>query len=542
MKCTGCGSKLGRKALFCGHCGVKVIKKGSCKTKKIILFIILIIVIGTLIFLGLKLKDSISFPTSRVEEESVEKESLPPRISREGLVTFEDYDGLYYVMSGRNKPYILNATGDYLHNDSIVASKDGKKVYSVDYDGNLCLHEGGKEARQIGNNVERFMISPFGDTVIYYEYSDYGSYNAYVKFGDMESVKIVTSDISLVTALSVSENGKYIAFTESVEDFLEPYKSYLYSAANGKIECKAQFILGVNDQGTILGAAMFDDETLMMTEIGKETEIIAQNVSNFIGNKDFSKLIIEETGGDIYIWNKATKEKKEVIAKNGMSLKISRVKGTTDDFMVDPVHFTSTQELDVIFWDDYGATYLMLDGYQPELIVPIHSSNMVISDDYGTIAYIKDKALYVKHFVNNQLKTQEKIADELDDYVYRIGMDQSGRHIAYIKNEDLYYLPPGKKEGFKIDQDVGEYDFEVLENGLIYYEKDDALYVAQGERGSEEIAEDVYKWIANNEGVYFVDYDDNLYQKIRNNKPQKISSEVYGVTQFKNQQLEWFTW
>ncbi|HHX59452.1 MAG TPA: hypothetical protein GX707_01750 [Epulopiscium sp.] len=48
--------------------------------------------------------------------------------------------------------------------------------------------------------------------------------------------------------------------------------------------------------------------------------------------------------------------------------------------------------------------------------------------------------------------------------------------------------------------------------------------------------------MANREGVYFIDYGEDLYKKLINQEARKISTDVYQVIELENQKLEWYMW
>lgn len=429
------------------------------------------------------------------------------------LVFFKNYDSDIYAKSSGKKEYILKDTDI----DQILVSKDGKKIYYLDEDENLYLQEGKKAPEKISSDVSWAMISASGNTVAFMKDQDgyYGNGSLYVKSGKSSPEKASSEDCAPST-VSISENGKYVAFTEVEGDFYDEdgIRNYLYPVGGEKIKGGKQISLGVDNKGTIL--AYNSNEDLYIMKKGKDPDKITSEVESVIANKDFSKLLVLDQSGNLYACNGNEKE---------------RVESDVDDFynIKGLVRYhggmfgqTDTDKLDIAYSKN-GRIYIKFDGKESERITNDYLSNIRISEDFKDVVYINDGGLYLKRFNNGKIKVDEKI----DTRVMGVEMDLTGSYIAYKKDGDLYYLPKGKKEGIKVDTKDEVREIAIKKDGSIYYEtRDGDLFLTKGKSTGKRIIKDVSEWHITDKAAYILDYDDTLFEVVGKAKPKKINNDV----------------
>ena len=557
MECKKCGTNLQENAMFCGVCGTKVEKQpntcGKCGgevSEKAKFCRHCGEVVGGQIAATVE-------QNSAPSETSIQTpvESVPPAISKEALseknkkmiktgiiglaviavllfavtqfknrptasasndlnlMFFKSDDDKFYAKSSGKKEYILKGTGVH----QVLVSKDGKKIYALDEDQTLYLQEGNKAPEKIASDVKWMMISASGNTVAFMKEQDstYGMGTLYVKSGQSAPQKVSSEDC-VPDTVSISENGKYVAFTEVDGDFYDEdgIRHYLYPVGKEKIKGGKQISIGVDNKGTIL--AMNLDQDLYIIKKGKDSNKISSEVETIIANKDFSKILVLDQIGNLYECKGSNKEKIE-----GNVDYTSYIKGAvrSEDGMF---YQTETKELDIIFSKN-GRLYMKCDGKESESIANGNISEFQISKDFKNIAYVSDGGLHIKRINNGKIKVEEKI----DTRVTGVNMDKTGSHIVYGKEGDLYYLAKGKKEGVKVDTKDDATRYVVKEDGSIYYETwGEDLYLTKGKSTGKKIASDVSEWYITKQAAYILDYDDTLFEAIGKGKPQKINNDV----------------
>jgi len=512
--CGKCGGIVNEKAKFCRHCGdvmgeeiaatveptPTVIPKEALseENKNMIKKIVAgVAIIAVMIFAVILFKN---IPRSSAHNDL-------------NLMFFKDFDDKFYAKSSGKKEYILK--GRETH--QILVSKDGKKIYGLDEDQDLYFQDGSKAPERIARDVQWVMISTTGNTVAYMEEQDsyYGTGTLYVKSGKSAPEKVSSGDC-VPDTVRISENGKYVAFTEADGDIYDEdgIRNYLYPVGKEKIRGGKQISVGVNNAGTMLTKNI--DQDLYMIKKGKDAERISSEVETVIANKDFSKILVLDQIGNLYECKGSKKEKLESNVDHiGRIKEPVRSEGRR-------VHQTETKELDITFHKN-GRLYIKMDGKESESIANDDMSAFKISDDFKNIAYVNDGGLYIKRLNNGKIKVEEKI----DTRVSGVDMDHTGSHIVYGKEGDLYYLAKGKKEGVKVDTKDDVTRFLVKEDGSIYYETwGDDLFLTKGKSTGKKIAGDVSEWYITSQAAYILDYDETLFEAIGSGKPKKINNDV----------------
>ncbi len=425
------------------------------------------------------------------------------------LLMFEkDYEDIYAKPVGKAE-YILKAADA----SKFIVSEDGKKIYSIDDDSNLYVQEGNKSATKISSDVDWLAISPSGETIAYVKDADnYGVGELYVKSGAKEADK-VASDGCAAQSVSVSQNGKYVAFTE-VDEASEEIRTYLYKIGGVKTRIGKHISIGVNDKGDTLAVSTESD--IYMIKKGKEADKITSDPDTIVANKDFSSMLILEGSGNLYSYKGRDKEKIE-----GNVDGIAGAKGTSsirDELFVQ----TNTKKLDVVLYKG-GDMYVKFDGKESEKVANSGGSQWIISDDYSQVINVANSKLNIKNFKNG------KIVRELtaDVNPYKVQMTPDGSHIAYIKEGDLYTLKKGQKTGTKVEAKDDVVDVGITDKGIMYYETEDGrLFATKGKKAGNKIADDIYTWKVIGEAVYVLNYEDALYETKGTKKTQKVTDDV----------------
>ena len=504
-QCDKCSEIVNEGAKFCRHCGEEVEEptapttgKLTKKNKKIIqLSAIGVGGLFLIIFTFILFKNKLAIPANNHLD----------------LMLFKDYDDRFYAKSSGKNEYILKGRQGY----QVLVSKDGKKIYTLDEDRDLYLQEASKTPERIARDVHWVMISPSGNTVAFMEdqdiYADKGV--LYVKSGKNPAKK-VSSEYCVRDSVSISQNGKYIAFTEIDGDYYDEdqIRNYLYPVGKEKIKGGKQISIGVDNKGTILARNI--DQDLYMMRKGQEAKRIISEAETVIANKDFSKILVLDRIGNLYQCRGSDKEKLE-----GNVDYTAYIKGSV--YSKDGIFYqTETKKLDIVF-SKKDRLYMKNDGKESQNITSGNISEFRISKDFKSIAYVSNGGLYMKTVKSGKISEEEKI----DSKVAGIDMDDTGSHIVYAKEEDLYYLPINKKEGIKIDTKDDVIRFVIKEDGSIYYETwGEDLFLTKGKSTGKKIAGNVSEWFITKQAAYILDYDDNLFEAIGKRKAKRIRSDV----------------
>lgn len=415
-----------------------------------------------------------------------------------------------------------DAYGKYMGKDKFAmgtqssmkfVTKDSKQVFFIDEESLYVIKEG-KNKEKIASDVTSFAISAYGDTVAYVKGENAMVGPLYVKVGNKEAQKISQEALPAIT---ISDNGKYVAFIENEDPYsMDDATGYIFQVGKEKQKISKALPTIVHDDGSVIGVN--NERDLYRVKKGKDSEKIGTGVVSLVANKDLSKLAFSDEQGDLYFYNGKDKEK---IDKN-----VSRITNSgrfAKQIVGDGFTQLSTDQLDLLYVKN-DSTYFKIEGQDAEKISSGSEWNGYVqySEDMRNFVCVYEGNLYIRQFSSKKMTFSEKIdSDVTDSYI-----STNGKNIVYIKDDDLYYIQPGKKEGVKVASDV--YNAQVKNDGSIFFvDDDDTLYMTKNKKDKIKIKEDIIHWVVDDKSnLYMIDRDNVLYEKAINKEAIKVSDDI----------------
>lgn len=374
------------------------------------------------------------------------------------------------------------------------SSDDGSLTVVMDEEETLWVVKG-KKLVQVDEDVEDYIISTYGDTIVYMKDVEEEEGELYL-YNVKKGKSVELSSKAYTDYIVLSPNGKTVAFIENAEiDYDYWYDSYevisadLMVSKNGKeaeeVESKA-FPIAISDNAKYL-YYITDDNKLCMNDEKIESDFTSYKL---LFNDDMTELLYYFDGDTKYF---RAKKAEDVKVKSESIYSVVVPDNTVWGYA------EATGEYDVVYYgiDTFNKSVLNLDG---------------------ALYYMYDKGEEV-----------EKITSSYNSYQ----MSEDGKSLLYIDGEDLIYVKnvakSDKEKKYKdmnADELLASKDLKVI---YFINDDDDLCYLKKDK--DVEIAGDVYNAVYSDKYgvVYFLDEDELCYAKKTKKSVKEVTDDVSSV-------------
>ena len=379
---------------------------------------------------------------------------------------------------------LINLSGDVLETDEYIYDIDYSSDYSLTVveDADDVLYVVTKKGVvEIDEEVERFWVSAYGDTVAYMKEVEDGVGELYLYHVSNKKSTLIDEE-AYEYAVVLSPDGKTVAYVGNCEIEYDWY-DYLVTGdlfvsknlKKGEKVYSDAMPIGISNSGKYVYYVK-DAEKLYVNE-----EKISSDFSDeFWFNKDLSELIFNDEG-----------RAQLFLAKKNETIQLKKDSFTR---MISPGELVTSYN----YLDDYDSTvydvdtfnetvmriggnlyFMSKNGEELEKISGDIARYQMAADGKGFLYLDYDGDLY---YIKDITKTTdaEKIADDLD--INRFYASEDLKKIYYVSDDELFYLTKGKGTRIAdVEQCVYSDEF-----GVIFFSEDEELFYATTSSKSKE--------------------------------------------------------
>lgn len=377
--------------------------------------------------------------------------------------------------------------------DEEEASSESSELYAIT----------SKGAKVVAEDVETYMLSSLGDTLLYITYEG----DLYVgEVSKPDKAKKIDSDVSFINALS--PDGSAFAYTCYDEDAEEP-EAEVFISENGKkgekFGKKDSTVIGISDGAKYIYYTKTNDEGessfyVNDTKLAGEDDSVG---SAYAFNRDGSQLIFSVTDDKdktkTYIVNKA-KDKAEI--EEGSLENILTPSGAIGYSGSFPAcNVSSFAKCAVMIGENYY--YLKNVKGDAEKLGELKNADSVkLLDDGETVIFIKNGSLRTCDITKPSKAATEY---ESEDDIVGFTCTSDGEDIFVRDENDTLYYVKGKSNMKKIAEDVSR--ARAVKGGKVYFiNEDDELFYAKKSGSSKKVIDDVA-------GIYYYEEADDVFTK-----------------------------
>ncbi len=417
-----------------------------------------------------------------------------------------------YFINGKEKEVI----GSVAHSENcsmsltVDVSLDGMTRVSM-FDGHRLMLIKETGISEISQDVYGYVLSVEGNKVAYAESK--GELFLY----DCESM--ISEKIANIVdedSIKISPNGKCVAYVDQEEE------SKLCFYYNDKVYEIGKDLLpiGLPDSGEYVYCYNTQNEGIYVKYLNGESKKLAANSgSRFYFNNDHTQL--QFSADDSWY------------VSDGGSDKIKLFDNCERANVFSPLLTDSIHDVTEVWNDDKLGIYVYIAVYTEDI------SNL--KDSF----YIKDRTLGDSvvdcdlYYVNEKWESElieENILD--DERFFCVGVDKTGKDLAYIKNNKLYKIEDGKyKNPYWVADNVKKFAMTSDGEAFYYLDEEGNLWYKKGRKEEKKIAEDVHKrelYITHDDCILFLtDYSNasgTLYSCYQGKEKRRIADDVSMVS------------
>ncbi len=402
--------------------------------------------------------------------------------------------GKDYIVSGKNAVIAIDETDDLV----LAVMENGKALdtgmesasyatYSqdrtvacfVNEDDALIVIKKGKVVKTGIEDVKKFQISAYGDTIAYFTdvSGDFGTLNLYyTKNGKKKEI----AEEVLTDSVVLSPDGETVAFVGDYEA-RDNFKGYYSIDGKKPTEVgKEKRVFAIADKAAYL--YYVDDDRIYAKKKKKDAEKLASDVSyvDVLVNEDCTEVLFTNDG-KTYLSVKAGEKKKVSNDEfsGGIVLPAEALQITRDQRMARgsvEVTFTGVETFEEQVFAS-GSRLIYLDKKQEGNTIASAVRQCIIAENREELVYVDilGEVIRVEDFDKGG---KETLVGKEDAEAYSIYADGSLKYVYYINEDDELYCIKGKKEK-KIADDVtsaaispdGTTCYYVVEDETLFYSK-----------------------------------------------------------------------
>ena len=442
-------------------------------------------------------------------------------VAYDEYVELDVYDETLYSLS-EGKMTAIKTDAESVHRTS--SSIDGKVTVFTDDENTLYVLKG-KKAVKIADEVDNFILSLYGDYVIYVTNDDETTYY-HCKVSSGKSVKFFEEDDeNELWSYVLSPDGKSIAYIATDDEDADIY--YFNGKKSTKVaECYGD-VVGLSNGGKYIYAVDSNDSgktyLYAYNKNGNETKIDSIEYSDFYFNLDATEIMFT-SGGKTYVSANA----KEPIKVASSALELLTPAGVKYHFVIAEDSFI--YPVDTLFNHVYTSdNYAYFVSKKESKNIKLVKGSSFTLDGSAEYLYYMDKSDLMVLQISKGEKAEDKaklIAEDISYYLVT-----ADRKFAYVVNEDDELVAVNGKKGGKgkvisNDEVDASYYYPAIalaKDGTVYFSCDSTIYAAKGKKAGKKLMDDA---LCTESGgyVYIVDEDFTIYSTKGTSKPKKLMS------------------